>query len=82
MTSTPTPEPERQWVCHKPGWMGACSPQSTHHNGFDWGCGWTYFPAPSTPGEGTGEQRCVHCGQTPDDPGASMCQTWMAGVSW
>ena len=54
MTSTPTPEPERQWVCHKPGWMGACSPQSTHHNGFDWGCGWIYFPAPSTPGEGTG----------------------------
>lgn len=47
-------EPERQWVCHKPGWMGACSPQSTHHNGFDWGCGWIYFPAPSTPGEGTG----------------------------
>jgi len=66
-----TPQPERQWVCHKPGWMGACSPQSTHHNGFDWGCGWIYFPAPSTPGEGTGEQRCVHCGQT-----------WMAGVSW
>ena len=54
MTSTPTPEPERQWVCHKPGWMGACSPQSTHHNGFVWGCGWIYFPAPSTPGEGTG----------------------------
>ena len=54
MTSTPTPEPERQWVCHKPGWMGPCSPQSTHHNGFDWGCGWTYFPAPSTPGEGAG----------------------------
>ena len=53
MTSTPTPEPERQWVCHKPGWMGPCSPQSTHHNGFDWGCGWIYFPAPSTPGEGT-----------------------------
>jgi len=54
MTSTPTPEPERQWVCHKPGWMGPCSPQSTHHNGFDWGCGWIYFPAPSTPGEGAG----------------------------
>ena len=54
MTSTPTPEPgERRWVCHKPGWMGPCSPQSTHHNGFDWGCGWIYFPAPSTPGEGT-----------------------------
>ena len=31
-------------------------------------------PAPSTPVEGTGEQRCVHCGQSPDDPGASMCQ--------
>ena len=58
MTSTPTPEPERQWVCHKPGWMGACSPQSTHHNGFDWGCGWTYFPAPSTPvPEASGQSR-------------------------
>jgi len=44
----------RRWVCHKPGWMGPCSPQSTHHNGFDWGCGWIYFPAPSTPGEGAG----------------------------
>ena len=54
MTSTPTPEPERQWVCHKPGWMGPCSPQSTHHNGLVWGCGWIYFPAPSTPGGGTG----------------------------
>lgn len=60
MTSTPTPEPgERRWVCHKPGWMGPCSPQSTHHNGFDWGCGWIYFPAPSTPGEGTGRPEHV-----------------------
>ena len=74
MTSTPTPQPERQWVCHKPGWMGECSPQSTHHNGFDWGCGWIYFPAPSTPGEGAGRPN------TAQRLAPTPFETWSAGM--
>jgi len=58
--SAPTPSPERRWVCAKPGWMGPCSPSSTHHND-DWGCGWSYpwtssapSPDPRSPEDGRG----------------------------
>lgn len=53
VTRAAAPSPtggERRWTCKRPGWMGACSPQSVHHPD-SFGCGWDCpaRPAPAAP---------------------------------